>query len=189
MSLEKKIMQTSATKIKKILILGAPGSGKSELAGELGKLLGIKEQDIHNLDRYFWKPGWKKTSLEERQEILSELMAGSKWIIDGNFFNVVDILLENADYAIFLNISKWTTYWRLLAKWISYIPTGIPEIAYGCKDRVTLKYLRDMCMFRATEGKIIQEKAFKALGADSVKIINHPQELLDFLNELNISNI
>lgn len=181
-------MQTSATKIKKILILGAPGSGKSELAGELGKILGIKEQDIHNLDRYFWKPGWKKTNLQERQEILSELMADSKWIIDGNFFNVIDTLLENADYAIILNISKWITYWRLLLKWISYTQTGIPEIADGCKDRVTLKYLKDMCLFSATEGKIIKEKSLKVLGINSVKIINHPRELLDFLLQVNPGN-
>lgn len=41
--------------MKKILVLGCPGSGKSTLSRRLGPLLDIP---VVHMDRLFWTPGW-----------------------------------------------------------------------------------------------------------------------------------
>jgi uridine kinase len=42
--------------MKKILVLGAYGSGKTKFSSELGALLQIQ---VFHLDRYYWLSEWK----------------------------------------------------------------------------------------------------------------------------------
>jgi len=66
--------------LKKITILGPPGSGKSYLAKELGKKLSIP---IVHFDMHLWKPDWVKAdSTEFRTNVMRAM--GEKWITDGN---------------------------------------------------------------------------------------------------------
>ncbi|NBJ69081.1 MULTISPECIES: hypothetical protein [Clostridia] len=41
--------------MKKIVIIGSPGSRKSTLARKLSDLLGIP---VYHMDTIFWQPGW-----------------------------------------------------------------------------------------------------------------------------------
>ena len=41
--------------MKKIMIIGCGGAGKSPLARELGEILPL---DVYHLDAPFWKPNW-----------------------------------------------------------------------------------------------------------------------------------
>jgi adenylate kinase family enzyme len=51
--------------MKRILIIGCGGAGKSTLARQLGDKLGLP---VVHLDKLFWHPGWVESSKEEIDE-------------------------------------------------------------------------------------------------------------------------
>ena len=59
--------------MKRILIMGCAGCGKSTLAKELGQILILP---VYHLDVYYWQPGWVETEKEifiaKQEEILKE---------------------------------------------------------------------------------------------------------------------
>jgi len=74
--------------MQKIIVIGSPGSGKSTFALKLGKQLNLP---VMHLDANFWNPGWVKTPEDKWRELVSKLVSGDKWIIEGNYTRTFDI--------------------------------------------------------------------------------------------------
>ncbi|MBW4425057.1 MAG: hypothetical protein KME50_11545 [Nostoc desertorum CM1-VF14] len=70
--------------MKKILIIGSGGAGKSTLARELGTILGL---EVIHLDTWYWNPGWVETPKAKWQSIIQSLTLRECWIMDGNYSN------------------------------------------------------------------------------------------------------
>ena len=62
--------------MKKIIIIGSGGAGKSTLARQLGEILKI---DIIHLDSLYWKPGWVETQKAEWQSTVEALTKQDQW--------------------------------------------------------------------------------------------------------------
>ncbi len=141
---------------KKIVIFGSPGSGKTELAPQLGDRLGIS--NIFSLDKFFWTNEWEPT--QNRKDELEKIFLCHDWIIEGNFSETIERLLEESDYVIHLQISRYVCLWRLIKKWIGYISQlTIPNIVgTERKDRLTRKYIKDIWSYPFTEGKALNKK-------------------------------
>ncbi|HMQ81214.1 MAG TPA: AAA family ATPase [Ignavibacteria bacterium] len=67
---------------KKILVVGANGSGKTTFANRLSKILNITHYELDNI---FWKPDWKESENEEFRAKVDEVTQTESWIIDGNY--------------------------------------------------------------------------------------------------------
>ena len=87
--------------MKKVVLNGPGGPGKSTLARQLGNKLKL---NVYHLDTLFWKPNWVGVSKNEQREIQIELMKKEEWIIDGNYGGTMDIRLNAADTIIFLDV-------------------------------------------------------------------------------------
>ena len=48
--------------MRKIMVIGSGGAGKSTVATEIGRLLSLP---VFHLDAFFWNPGWTETPREE----------------------------------------------------------------------------------------------------------------------------
>ena len=72
--------------MKKILVLGSGGSGKTTFALQLGKKLDLP---LYHLDALYWKPNREKPSEAEWNQKITELLAKDHWIIDGSYFNTL----------------------------------------------------------------------------------------------------
>jgi len=95
--------------MRKILILGSGGSGKSKLARTLGNILKLP---VINLDAFFWNPGWVETPKQEWERKVGKLIKGEEWIMDGNYGSALEKRLKVADTVIFLNYSRYLCLWR-----------------------------------------------------------------------------
>ncbi|MBE6880950.1 MAG: adenylate kinase [Ruminococcaceae bacterium] len=86
--------------MKKIIIIGCPGSGKSTLSRELHNITGIP---LFHLDMMYWNSN--KTTVEKPifLERLSEVIQKSEWIIDGNYNSTMELRLQKCDTVIFLD--------------------------------------------------------------------------------------
>lgn len=86
--------------MKKILIIGCPGSGKSTFARALREITGI---ELFHLDMMYWNPDKTIVEPEIFRQRLADAMAGEAWIIDGNFQSTMSLRMERCDTVIFLD--------------------------------------------------------------------------------------
>ncbi|MEP7214923.1 MAG: AAA family ATPase [Anaerolineaceae bacterium] len=124
----------------KIAVYGASGSGKSTLARALGEKLGLP---VVELDAIFHAhPNWVDLERDEFREkvsaLLLELPGG--WVIDGNYAVVRDLILTQADTAIWLRLPFHTVYRRLAWRTISRSITG-GELWNGNKESLRQTFL------------------------------------------------
>ena len=101
--------------MRRIVILGPGGSGKSVLAVRLGEILGIR---VVELDTIFWRPGLVATPRDRWGEIQQRLVDEDTWILDGDLgpYDAVEVRLQAADAIIFLDFSVIRCAWRALRR-------------------------------------------------------------------------
>jgi len=84
--------------VKKIIVIGCPGSGKSTFAKELHKIYNIP---LYHLDLIWNKPDKTTITREEFNKELSKIFSTDEWIIDGNYQRTIETRIKEAN-TIFL---------------------------------------------------------------------------------------
>jgi adenylate kinase family enzyme len=92
--------------MRRIMVIGSGGAGKSIFSRRLGDVLGI---EVIHLDRLHWKPGWAETPKGEWAELVGQLVRGDEWIIDGNYGGTLEVRLGACDTVIFLDLPRRAT--------------------------------------------------------------------------------
>ncbi len=87
--------------LKRILIIGCPGSGKSTFARQLQKAINLP---LYYLDMLFWKADKTTVTAEEFDNKLDEILEKEEWIIDGNYSRTMERRLERCDTVFFFNL-------------------------------------------------------------------------------------
>jgi len=99
--------------VQRIVIVGPPGSGKTALANQLSQQLGWPHVALEAL---YWSSGWKPAPTEVFRERTLQALNGETWIVDGNHWQVRDIVWGRADLLVWLNYSPWQTLWRIIRR-------------------------------------------------------------------------
>jgi adenylate kinase family enzyme len=97
--------------MKRVVVLGPGGAGKSTLAARLGEITGLP---VVELDKVFWQPGLAATPHNQWVEIQQRLIEEDKWIMDGDLgpYDAIEVRLSAADTIIFLDFSIIRCAWR-----------------------------------------------------------------------------
>ncbi|MDZ7611932.1 MAG: AAA family ATPase [Candidatus Moranbacteria bacterium] len=122
--------------MKKIIIIGSCGAGKSTFARNLHGILGI---EVIHLDQHFWKPKWTRTESEEWRARVKELMKKDSWIMDGNYRSTMDLRLHQADTIIWLDFSRLKCFWGILKRrWKNNRTDNLNQ----CRERITFELVK-----------------------------------------------
>lgn len=124
--------------MKKVLVIGSGGAGKSVFAKRLGALLQL---EVLHLDKFYWRPGWVETPKTEWLQIVETLLRAEAWIMDGNYSGTLDLRLDSCDTVIFLDMPRLLCLRRVLRRAISYRDTQRPDMSEGCPERVSLEFI------------------------------------------------
>ena len=86
--------------MKKVIVIGCPGSGKSTVSRALHNKTGIP---LYHLDMMYWNAD--KTTVEKNVflERLSAVLEQDEWIIDGNYGSTMELRMAACDTVIFLD--------------------------------------------------------------------------------------
>ena len=125
--------------MRRILVIGSPGAGKSRFSRRLSRSTGI---ELIHLDRIFWKPGWVESDKREFDERLGELLKRDSWIIDGNYSRTLAMRLERADAVVMLDMNRWICTWRVLKRGIFYRKGKRTDMADGCDEHLDISFLK-----------------------------------------------
>jgi len=84
--------------VKKIIVIGCPGSGKSTFAKKLKDIYNIP---LYHLDLIWNKPDKTTITREEFDKELNKIFKEEQWIIDGNYQRTIEKRIKEAN-TIFL---------------------------------------------------------------------------------------
>ena len=86
--------------MKKVIVIGCPGSGKSTFSKALHSITGLP---LTHLDMLFWNAD--KTTVEKAVflERLQSVLDQKEWILDGNFSSTLELRMQECDTVFFLD--------------------------------------------------------------------------------------
>lgn len=84
--------------MRKIIVIGCPGSGKTTFSEKLEKYTALP---LYYLDAIWHKPDRTHISRNEFDERMIEIFQQKEWIIDGNYSRTLEARIQNCD-TIFL---------------------------------------------------------------------------------------
>jgi adenylate kinase family enzyme len=169
--------------MKKVVVIGSGGSGKSRFSRLLGEILALP---VVHLDKLFWQPNWTRTPEDEWIEIVSQEIAQDEWIMDGNFGGTRELRMRAADTIIFLDLPRWLCMWRILKRAILYRGKDRPDMAKGCNERFDPEFIMWVWNYRArSRARALAE--IDDLKDQNVFILKSSHEVEQFLKTAELS--
>jgi len=99
--------------MRRVSVIGTSGSGKSTLAAALAVALGA---DLLELDSVYHQAGWERLPTEEFRRRVASVVAGERWVIDGNNSEVQDLVWGRADTVVWLDLPRRTVMRRIIRR-------------------------------------------------------------------------
>ena len=87
--------------MKKIIVIGCPGAGKSVFSRKLNEV--VKIPFVH-LDNLYWNNDRTTIPKEVFLQFLSETLDRDSWIIDGNYLSTMKLRLSKCDTVFFFDL-------------------------------------------------------------------------------------
>ena len=156
----------------KISIIGGCGTGKTTLANNLGKELNLP---VYHIDGIHHLENWKIRDKKERDKIILEKVSESKWIIDGTYRSTLEKRWQNSDFIIYLDYSSFAQVKGIMGRFIKNHGKEKEEIP-GCKEKMSLEFLKFACNWRKDKRNEIIEKTNK-IDQNKIKIFKNRRQL------------
>lgn len=99
--------------MERIMVIGTSCSGKTTLARRIAGVLGVPHIE---LDAIHWGPNWSECPTQEFRRRVSERVRADRWVVDGNYGKVRDIVLLRATDAVWLNYAFPVVFGRALSR-------------------------------------------------------------------------
>ena len=134
--------------MRRVLVLGCPGTGKSTLARSLGEALSLP---VVHLDKLWWKSGWINRTEGEFDALLDAVLLGEEWVIDGNYLRTLPRRLERCDAVVLLDYPRRVCLLRALRRILTWRGRTRPDMAADCPERLDGEFVRWIWEFHRTQ--------------------------------------
>jgi len=130
--------------MKRVVILGPAGAGKTWLAWRLAERTGLP---VVHLDRIFWRADWEPAPRGEARRQLAVAAEQERWILDGNFLaearaGQAEPRFDRADTVIFLDLPRRLCTRRVLTRLVRDGGHARADLPEGAGERLDLPLLR-----------------------------------------------
>jgi adenylate kinase family enzyme len=117
--------------MRKVLIIGSAGAGKSTLAVHLGERLRLP---VIHLDAHFWQPGWRETPRDVWKQRVADLIRRDSWIMDGNYGGTLEERVQSADTVILLAFPRAQCVYRVIKRAIRHRGRARADLNPECPE-------------------------------------------------------
>jgi adenylate kinase family enzyme len=125
--------------VQRVSVVGNSGSGKTTLGAALGRAIGVPHLE---LDSVFHQPNWEPLDRDEFRRLVSEFVAADRWVIDGNYSSVRDLIWARADTVVWLDLPRRRVMRQLLWRTIRRGALRM-ELWNGNRERLTSLFKAD----------------------------------------------
>lgn len=115
-------------------MIGSSGSGKTTMARELARRLGLPHFE---LDALFHGPNWAQADRETFHARIRERIAGDRWVTDGNYVShgAAPLVWTRADTIVWLDLSRARIMTQLIPRTLRRLVTR-EELWNGNRERL-----------------------------------------------------
>jgi len=164
--------------MRKVIVIGSGGAGKSTFAARLGERTGLP---VIHLDALFWRAGWQETPRDEWGARVDELLKRDEWIMDGNYGGTMDRRLAACDTVIFLDFLRTLCLWRVVKRRMRFRGRTRPDMAEGCQERLNLEFVRWIWTYPRANRPGVLKKLSELGEGQRVIVLRSPREARRFL--------
>ena len=108
--------------MKRVVVIGTSGSGKTTFASALARLLNVPHIE---LDQLHWNANWQETPRDQFIEKVNAATAAPTWVVDGNYTTKVSsIVWQRADTIVWLEYPFRVVITRLLVRTFKRLVLG-----------------------------------------------------------------
>ncbi|MDN6081657.1 MAG: AAA family ATPase [Leuconostoc sp.] len=154
--------------MKRVLLIGSGGAGKSTLARKMSKQLNIT---AFHLDKLLWKPNWQMTPKPEQAIIVNNLVRQ-------------DIRVAAADTIVFLDRSRFVCIYQVFKRLLQYRGTSRPDMQDDCPEKIDWDFLKWIWQF-PNKQKVIIMNMFETIDqSKNIVILKNKKQIEKFLDQL-----
>lgn len=125
--------------MKRILIIGSNGAGKSTFSFKLAEKLGLP---LVHIDQIYWRGNWDVTPENEFDCVVSAETSKPAWIIEGNNFRSLTHRLARADTVFWFEFPPPLCVLNILRRERKYCGQVRPDMPDECVSRWDLAFLK-----------------------------------------------
>ena len=166
--------------VRRILILGSAGAGKSTVATQLSAILGLP---LIHLDAFFWRAGWRESPRDEWKQRVATLLTQDAWIMDGNYLGTLVERLAVADTVILLDIPRIRCIYRVVRRALRDRGKQRADLAEGCVEQFPdWAFIRWIWAFPRDDLRPILDELKTHTGTKTVVVLRSTAEIRKFVS-------
>ena len=165
--------------MKRVAIIGSPGTGKSTFAKQLAVKTGLP---LIHLDYYYHENQHNyQTDKEAWTAKTTEMTHRESWIIDGNFGRTLAHRLRQADTIFYFNMSTTLALKGVVRRWATAKRTKRPDMPDDWQEKPSWSFFWYVLRFRhkyATDTQQLLEQ-----NKDKVVVFKNHNQIAEYLKK------
>jgi adenylate kinase family enzyme len=109
--------------VRRVTVVGNSGAGKTTVGRALARKL---DAPFVELDAIFHQPGWEPLPTDDFRRRVAEVVAGERWVVDGNYSAVRDLVWQRADTVVWVDPPRRTVMRQLIGRTLRRLVTRQP---------------------------------------------------------------
>jgi adenylate kinase family enzyme len=147
---------------ERIVVVGTSCCGKSVFSRQLAQALGYP---CVELDELFWAPDWTPKPEDEFRRLVAVAASAPRWVTDGNYGRIREVLWPRATTIVWLNYSFLTVFFRALRRTFERLIRK-EELWHGNRESVVRSFFsRESILIWVITTVHRRRKEFEALRA------------------------